>query len=468
MISEKINTLINNVISTSEGKITVVDKTRLQDEVIDQLVWEAVFGETNNIASARWIIWETALHLGIVPSSIHDLYAARGREETPLDFTVPAINVRAITFDMARSIFKTSLKNSVGTVIFEIARSEIGYTDQKPMEYTCVLMAAAIKEGWSGPLFVQGDHFQAKLASPGTPKEGEIKAIKDLSKEAIDAGFYNIDLDLSTLVDLDKPTQVQQQEPNIKYSLEISKYIRQIEPEGITVSLGGEIGHIGGKNSTAQDYQAFMDGYTKQMDGAGLSKISIQTGTDHGGVVLADGTLADITLDFNVLSSVSKVARKEYQMSGAVQHGASTLPDEHFKQFAKAEAIEVHLATGFQNLIMDHPLFPKELLQKMYQHIGDNNSDERSKDHNDEQFHYKLRKKSIGAFKKDMWSLDENVRSALRKTLEERFEFLFGELNVFNTVDLVTQHTKVIPIHKTVEDFSIQNSTVEDTKGLAD
>jgi len=53
-----------------------------------------------------------------------------------------------------------------------------------------------------------------------------------------------------------------------------------------------------------------------------------------------------------------KVAREKYKMGGTVQHGASTLPDEMFHKFKEHGAVEVHLATGFQNLIFDHPYFP--------------------------------------------------------------------------------------------------------------
>ena len=64
----------------------------------------------------------------------------------------------------------------------------------------------------------------------------------------------------------------------------------------------------------------------------GLSKISVQSGTSHGGVVLADGSIADVKLDLETLRELSEIARKEYGLSGAVQHGASTLPDDAFRQ----------------------------------------------------------------------------------------------------------------------------------------
>src|SRR5258705_11491469 len=86
----------------------------------------------------------------------------------------------------------------------------------------------------------------------------------------------------------------------------------------------------------------------------GLSKISVQSGTSHGGVVLADGSIADVKLDLDTLERLSKVARDEYGLAGAVQHGASTLPDQAFNRFPKRETCEIHLATNFQDILFDH------------------------------------------------------------------------------------------------------------------
>ena len=105
-------------------------------------------------------IFDIAYKKGIYPSSIHEFYMARGKGEFS-GFTVPAINLRSLTYDLARAIFRVAKKNNSGAFIFEIAKSEMGYTAQPPVEYSAVILAAAIKEGHTGPVFIQGDHFQA-------------------------------------------------------------------------------------------------------------------------------------------------------------------------------------------------------------------------------------------------------------------------------------------------------------------
>lgn len=470
MISKNISSIIKDSLDVKNSKIKITNEKIFRSKTIDGLIWEAVFGKEEDLKSARWVIWESSLNLGITPCSIHDIYIARGNEKLPLNFTVPAMNLRGMAYDMARSVFKTCKKLNVGTFILELARSEMGYTDQPPEEYVTVCLAGAIKEGWNRPIFIQGDHFQTKKDSPGKPKEGEIEIIKSLMIEAINAGFYNIDIDTSTLVDLDKPTEEKQQESNIKYSVDFAKHIRKNEPKGVTVSLGGEIGHIGGVNSTADDLIAYMNGFNTDFGKKypGMSKISVQTGTHHGGVVLPDGNLADVDVDFNVLREITKICRDKYKISGAVQHGASTLPDKYFNQFVKAEAIEVHLATGFQNIIFDHDLFPKELRKEIYKWLDENKSDEKKEGQTDEQFHYKLRKKAWGQFKKQCWQIDESSKKLIRDALENRFEFMFNELNVQNTFSIVDKWIKPVQIHKKLTDFGNASVTKKQIRGLSD
>jgi fructose/tagatose bisphosphate aldolase len=357
---------------------------------------------------------------------------------------VPAINIRMITYDVARAVFRAALKDKVAALIFEIARSEIGYTKQSPAEYAACVLAAAIREGFKGPVFIQGDHYQVNRAKYQENPDSEIQAIKELVKASIEAGFYNIDIDASTLVDISKTDLSEQQENNFKVTAEMTRYIRSIEPKHVTISVGGEIGEIGKGNSTVEELRAFMDNYLKQLPKGvkGTSKISVQTGTTHGGVVLPDGSIAKVQIAFDTLKELSRVARAEYGLGGAVQHGASTLPDEAFDMFPKVDTLEVHLATGFQNIVYDSPRFPKDLLQRAYQYLDVKCANERKTGDTDEQFHYNTRKKALGEFKKEMWSLPEADLQAIMQELEERFTLMFRELNAVDTVKLVKKYVK--------------------------
>jgi len=453
-----------------QGRVSIQDKKKLQEETIDQLIDLAVFGKAEQQALACWLIWELGQALGIYPASIHEFYKAVGRGEIGRSLTVPAINLRAMTFDCARAAFRAAVQRKVGAVIFEIARSEIGYTAQRPREYFSAVMAAAIKEGFEGPLFLQGDHFQVSEKKFKEKPEEETLAIEQLILEAIQAGFYNIDIDTSTLVDLGQPTVSEQQRANYELCARFTAFIRKHQPKGITISVGGEIGEVGGKNSDETELRAFMDGFKRSLspDLAGLSKISIQTGTSHGGVVLPDGTLAQVAIDFKVLKDLSKVARNSYGMGGTVQHGASTLPDEAFHQFVVNDAVEVHLATGFQNMIYDHAQFPPGLKQDIYQYLKSKHADEWKSGKTEEQFLYSTRKKGLGPFKAELWGFPEEIRSAIRTDLEGKFGFYFDQLQVGDTRDLVRKWVPLVKVKKQQADFGVGRDKEEDVADLAD
>jgi len=383
-------------------------------------------------------IFDIAYKKGIYPSSIHQFYLARGRGEFS-GFTVPAINLRSMTYDLAKAIFRLARKNNASAFIFEIAKSEMGYTNQPPLEYSSVILAAAIKEDYKGPVFIQGDHFQVNHKKYMENPDKEMEGLKSLITEAIEAGFYNIDIDSSTLVDLSKADIKKQQFLNYEVCSRLTQFIRQIQPRGLEVSVGGEIGEVGSKNSTPEDFRAFMSGYKERLrkGRTGISKISVQTGTSHGGVVLPDGTVAQVQLDFDTLKTLSEAARKEYGLAGAVQHGASTLPAEAFHKFPEVETAEVHLATEFQNMIYESKHFPVELRTKIYDWLKVNAASERKEGETEEQFIYKTRKKALGPFKKDIMGLSKDTRDAIAAEIENKFDFLFKQLNAVNNRELV-------------------------------
>jgi fructose-bisphosphate aldolase class II len=442
--------LLKGAVSVDDGRVSVRNESAIATSEMDSLVRSAVFGGQDSRDNARWLIWEIGQAVGVIPSSIHDLYMARGRGETG-GYTVPAINVRGLTYETARSIFRTAKKLDAGAFIIEIARSEIAYTDQRPAEYVAVVMAAALREGWRGPLFIQGDHFQVSAKKFAVDPQTEVEAVKQLAREAVDAGFYNIDIDTSTLVDLSKPDLNEQQRVNYEEAARLARFIRELQPAGIDVSLGGEIGEVGTENSTVEELHAFMQGFNRTLSEiapgvAGLSKISVQSGTTHGGVVLADGTIADVQIDFGTLERLSTVARDEYGLSGAVQHGASTLPDSAFNNFPRTETAEIHLATNFQTMLYDR--LPSALRDEIYEWLRENAKDERKASDSDGQFFYKTRKKALGPFKRRIWDLDESVKSELASAYDDKFNFLFTQLGIAGTAAAVARHVKPVAQRK--------------------
>jgi fructose/tagatose bisphosphate aldolase len=424
------------------GRLVVTDEAAFRGRTVEDLAWTQTFSaDAETVEAARWIIWEASQALGARSASIHELYAARARGEWS-GFTVPAINIRMDTFDTARKLFETAKAKSVGPVILELARSEQTYTWQRVFEYAPNVLAGAIAAGWVGPVFIQGDHYQFNAKKFAADPEAMTEEIRKGCRDAIAAGYLNIDIDSSTLVDLSQPNVDLEQKVNYTVAAEIAALVRDLEPEGVTISIGGEIGEVGKVNSTVEDLRAYLDGFRRELDArrpgsVGVSKVSVQTGTSHGGVPLPDGGVAEVKLDFNVLRDLGQVGRAEYGIAGAVQHGASTLPDDLFHLFPTVEAAEIHLATGFQNAVYDHPAFPAELRAEIEAWLVANAADERKPGQTDSQFIYTSRKKAIGPFKRQTWSLATKGEILASQAL--KLAFLFDQLKVTGSADLLAR-----------------------------
>ncbi len=463
--------LLEGSVTLADGEISIVNEEKLRGS-IENLVKAAVLDEEEEKRYlARYLVRKVAAAAGVHPGSIHDLYLARGRGEIPNNFTVPAINLRGLTYYAAKIIFDIAIEVNAGAFIFEIARSETGYTDQRPSEYSANILGAAVAAGYTGPVFIQGDHYQISAGRYNENPEPEMQSLRELTEEAINAGFFNIDVDASTLVDLSKEDVIEQQVLNSELTAYFTKYIRNLEPEGITVSIGGEIGEVGEQNSTEEELRAYLDSLAVDMekiapDVAGLSKISVLTGTSHGGVVLPDGSIKEVAVDFDLLKHLGKVSRESFGVGGAVQHGASTLPESAFSKFPEYETLEVHLATNFQNILYEE--LPGDLRNEIYAYLDVNNAHERKEGQTDEQFYYKTRKRALGAFKKKIWDITPDQLAKIITAWDKQFRDLFERLAVANTLQYVDTYIHEVKVEAQLEDYLLGTVKQEDTSDLAD
>jgi fructose/tagatose bisphosphate aldolase len=412
---------------------------------IDTLVRIAVFSiDVAERDAARRVIRTAAAERGASPASIQGLYdaVAQGRIA---GFTVPAFNLRGISYDSARAAFRAAKRLDVGALIFEISRGEMEYCFVRPAEYSACILAAAMRESWRGPVFIQADHLQFPVKQFVNDPGKVIEEIKAEVREAVEAGFFNIDIDPSTLVVLSRPTIKEQQRDNYERAAELTKYIRSIQPPGVEISVGGEIGEVGRENSTVEEFEAYFEGYRERFLGKPISKLSVQTGTSHGGVVKPDGSRATPPIDFEVLREISAACRR-HGVAGTVQHGASTLPEELFREFPRHDAVEIHLATELQRLILDHPKLPRTLRAKLERWVGEARPPEWKPSQTPAQNFEKAVKRAWGPFKRETWDMDPAALEAIGEALEIKFARIFSLLGVKGTRKLIEQYVKSVPV----------------------
>ena len=439
-------------------RVSVTNPAAVTGELVDRLAWTAVFGADAELrGAARWIVRALAAHAGIRPASIHDLYLAMGRGEAG-GFTVPAINVRAMAYDTARAVMRAAKELNAGAFIFEIARSEIGYTEQRPHEYAAVVLAAALREGFSGPMFIQGDHVQTNAKKYNSPeRDKELAALRALIKEEIAAGFYNIDIDTSTLVDLDKPTLAEQQEVNVTLAADFAAFIRSRRAAG-RHGVGRRRNRRSRRQELGRPRAARLHGRL-QPEAEGAGRLAGRPQQDqrpdrHGAWRLrqrrrqrpqgredrsedARGALARRADGLSALAAPSSMAPRRCRRMRSMPSRAS------------APARSTSPPTS-RTWCTSTRSFPAELKSEMYAWVREHATDERKPKDTEEQFIYKARKKAIGPFKQRMWSIGESARAAIGRTLEERFTFLMQQLKIAGTADLVAPHVRVpaVPVER--------------------
>lgn len=336
-------------------------------------------------------------------SSIQKIYERIAKGELR-GFVVPAFNLRALTFDSAKALFRVAKKEQAGIFMFELARTEMKYTDQSVEQYVDSIVSAAKEENYDGPLFFLGDHYYPSFG------------IKRLIKKSIKSGFYNIDIDASNTNN------------NAKITAQLTRYIRKINPD---IAIGGEISAVGGKNTNIDDFNDFIEEYNRYLRGTkGIIKVAVQTGTSHGGKMSISGEIEKADLDFKTLALLSQEAKK-YGMAGAVQHGASTLPEEYFDRLVETGICEIHLATVFQNIVMDN--LEQELIENINKWVTKHY--DKKKDENDIQFIYRNRKRALCKFKKQI-NNTKNKDNIIFK-LEDKFQFFIKKLKISGTKDVL-------------------------------
>ncbi|HEX7548770.1 MAG TPA: aldolase [Candidatus Methylomirabilis sp.] len=413
-------------------------------DMLDRWARVAALAEPDVRQAAIWAIREAAHAAGLIPASIQGLYVARGQGKWP-GRTVPAMNLRGWTYQTSRAAFRAARKMGAGLLIFEQALMESIYAAQPPAEYTAAVLAAGMREVHTGPIFLQADHDQINAKQYAAAPAKETERLSAVIREQIAASFFNIDVDASTVVDLSPPSLVEQQRVNAELTARFTRLVRTLEPAGVTISVGAEIGEVGAHNTTPEELRAFMVTYPAALaaagGGAGITKVSVNSGTYHGGKVLPDGSLAKVPVAFDTLRDISRVSREEFGLAGAVQHGASTLPMDYFGKFPESGTVEIHLALGFNNLIFDHPRLPQKVKDEIRAYCFTHHANERKPDQTEAQFIYTTRKKAWAGMKERFWNLPADIQEAIMVSLEEMFRDMFVRMNVGQTGELVAQHS---------------------------
>lgn len=412
-----------------------MNPSKQEQREVDELARNASLGTAIQRTAARRKLLAAASRQGIWLASPQPIYASRAKVVPERPWSLAAINVRGMGYRVCRSIFRAAIDQQVGAFCLEVARSEMTYGKQRPDDLAAAALAAALREGYRGPIFLQGDHYRVDREKP---LSAELKVLSKLISDSLRAGFRSIDIDASTLVDLEQTTVPQQQMRNADVTGRLVRFIRRRSRE---VSIGGEIGEIGKQLSTVDDLRTFLDLLRRRVGAGmpGIAKVAVQTGSSHGGTVEPDGTIKQTTIDLELLRRLSQTARQEYGLAGAVQHGASTLSWKQLAAIPATGCVEVHLSTQLQNLVFDHPAFPADFRRDIRRLVLTTFGPKRQAGQSDAQVVYRQRKFAWGEFRRRFWTFDRDAEEAIGRTLEIHCRQVFDALGVSGTRSTVNR-----------------------------
>ena len=315
-------------------RLVIDDEAAFRDAGIRDLAWTAAFSiDEATIEAAQWLIWEASQVLGARSASIQGLYDARARGEVVglhgPGHQPPRPDLRhgpdRLRDRRRRPTSARSSSSSPGAS--RRTRSSARSTTRRPSS------PVPIAAGWRGPVFLQGDHYQFNAKKYAADPEAMTEEIRRACRLAIDAGYRNIDIDSSTLVDLSKPNVDEEQRENYT-------------PRGRADRADPDA-----RDRRRDDQRRRRDrrGRHEELDrrrAAGVPRRLPPRARPSGrpararsrrsasrparrtaGSRCPDGGVAEVKLDFEVLRELGEVART-YGLAGAVQHGASTLPDD--------------------------------------------------------------------------------------------------------------------------------------------
>lgn len=422
-----IENALRGVVEVRDNEVEVIDADKLRETGIDRLVYNAVFHESEAFRYfLQWLIREAAAKRVIYPTSIQGLHEAIVVGAVPA-FTIPALSLHALSYDAARACFRAARDTAAGAFVFEYTDEVAGSGFQSPAEYATCILAAAIREGYQRAVFLQSGHIRVGSASYRVGRDDEIGRLKERLEEAVTAGFFNIDIDTSSLADFSSPSFLEQQRQSSRECAELVAFIREIEPAELSIRIGAEIRAMGDDNLTADQFRAFMEGFFEDLNIPGgkkdLSKI----------IVLASA--ADV--DLELLREIGEIARREYGLDLAVRSGTASLSETLFPQLPGNNIRELHLSAPFEDLIFDHEAFSPELKKDIYRWIDSEWPGARQPGMSDEAFYRATRKRALLPFKQALWDLPEARRGRIMADVQAKLVSCFDTLGASNTTGLI-------------------------------
>ncbi|MCX5677728.1 MAG: hypothetical protein NTY76_01285, partial [Candidatus Omnitrophica bacterium] len=188
---------IDNTTQVTKDSVVVTNHGRFVERTVDYLALTAgLSGDSDTRAAAQTLLDELAASFNFKFGSSSDLnmFAGEGKEKNLYYATIiPVFNGTTAMYDKLRDSFKAVKESQKEAIMLELAMSKTRASREELSIFTASIIAAAIREGYEGLIFVQGDHYQ--VSGEGLV-ERELRGVAGPLRQAIlDAGGASIDID---------------------------------------------------------------------------------------------------------------------------------------------------------------------------------------------------------------------------------------------------------------------------------
>ena len=276
---------------------------------IDYIFDEKIVGNKDQLIAAFLLIYSIAWKLNIFPSSLQKIYKAQASHEIFPQIKILSLDVTEDSFENLRILFNSMNKEETKLLSFSINPKQMDQTWFFP--YITKILAAAIMEDYSGPIFLQTDNIYFDPLSFENDRDNLLDRLKKITQNAIKSGIYNLNLNASELIDPDKSVTSEKMLMNLKMVAMVTNlWVRNYQPNGITVSVSGKLGKL------AVDFiqKDELKDYLKRLMKEG-SRLRFNTaGDDISKIVVDYRTGNKASADY--LGSLKLIAQNEFGLGG--------------------------------------------------------------------------------------------------------------------------------------------------------
>lgn len=427
--------VLERAVEIHGNRVEVLDADRLRTHTVEPLLYNSLFHPSERARDVcRWILREAAAAEGIHCTSLAGLYAALARGLAP-PVTVPLLRACVLPYDVARAVLRAARDHASEALAFAFGPEDASDTGLSVLDYASCVLAAALRERHGGPIFLRFGPLRVRSAAFALDAGAELSRLETLASDAVEAGFLNVHVDGSRLVDPGASTPLDKVALAAAVSGRLGAHVRGVRPRGGDVCLVSGIGDPGGREAVVDAARAFLDAFevalhTRAGRVPGLSALSLRHSTEGPYELPVDP-------DLDLLREAGEVVSHDYRIGGTSIGDVTPLEQGRLSTLPPARVREAELSLALQDAVLDHPAFPLHIRDELHRRVDTQLRAERRPGEDAGDFRRRNRRRLLAPFLRELFDLDAAARDAIAGDLRTRAGGWIAQLGGTNTQGVI-------------------------------